>query len=449
MAIAGRWQGVAYKWPKISRKPNNTPPAPIMVVCSGTAGFTRGRSFCQHMLDSERIERIQSVIVCDYNSQTMDEIKRNRVKFKGRTRRASPIAMIFPEQVKQGDGFMLNPLEFKAEFGKISRELDKMVDEALQQSVQKGRDPQVIIEFMGFGGHSLVGLLLHQKLQKAFPTARMFPVIGIPGDQVLRQWMVGVFQEPTGGEGVVLPSWCNEGVYRAYVKALNLEPNEAALFVDNAVDESPNYRLAAGLATIEAAGTDAVKKGSIPEALGGIMFRETPLYPGDRIKKLNMNVVSVSLEQDRGRLRWSQEQEPRYAVKKACWAVANSGSLLNWKDDLYLAPADTNIYISLPIKDNRLAELQKSLTQELEIEGFFEKRKANITIGSSLYQSVPKGELKVTAAALESLSVVPHSLVQTFNEYQPEALIPEEANYRPGSFSENGLPEFEKESAIK
>ena len=426
----------AIKWPKTSRQPNGIPPAPILVVCVGTAGYTRGRNFCQHMLESERIQRIQSVIVCDYNAGTMNDVWGSKVRFRSESK-ASPIAMITPEQQNMDDGFTLNPLLFQDNYGAINRDLDNIVAEAQTESTRKGRDPQVIVEFMGFGGHSIIGVLLHRKLRKAYPAAKMFPVIGIPSDLVLKKWMVYEFEPPTGH--AKLPDFVRNGVYRAYVEGLELRPTEAALFVDNIVDTSPNHRLAAGLATIEAAGTDQIKGGSIPEALGGVVLGPSPVFPGDTIQKLNMNVAKVQMEQDKRKVRWSREQEPTYAIKKACWAVVTGNSLLGGE---YTSAASANIYLSLPVKDERLPALRAAVLEELYVEGFFQDRDANILIGSSRYASVPKDRYEVTAAVLESLSAPPESLAKTFAEYQVAKTLEETHEYSPSeSPSENGATE--------
>ena len=429
------------KWPGISRQPNGIPPAPILVVCVGTAGYTRGRNFCQHMSDSERIQRIQSIIVCDYNSGTMNDVWRSKVRYRGQGRvrgKDATIAMITPQQQNTDDGFTLNPLLFQDNLGAINRDLDNIVAAAQSESTRKGRDPQVILEFMGFGGHSIIGVLLHQKLRAAYPAAKMFPVIGIPSDLVLKQWMVYEFEPPTGN--AVLPSFARNGVYRAYVEGLGLRSTEAALFVDNAVDTSPNHRLSAGLATIEAAGTDQVKGGSIPEALGGVVLRPSPVFPGDTIQKLNMNVARVQLEQDKRKVRWSREQEPTYAIKKACWGVVTGNSLL---DGQYVPATSANIYLSLPFKHANLASLREAVLEELQVEGFFQDRDANILIGSSAYASVPKGRYEVTATVLESLSAPPDSLAKAFAEYQPPPKTPEATvEYTPPAPpSENGVTE--------
>ena len=428
------------KWPKISQRPNGIPPAPILVVCVGTAGYTRGRNFCQHMLASEQIQRIQSVIVCDYNASTMTEVwgsKAVRFKPQGRGKESS-IAMITPEQQNTDDGFTLNPLLFQDNFGAINRDLNKIVTEAQSESTRKGRDPQVILEFMGFGGHSIIGVMLHQKLRAAYPAAKMFPVIGIPDDLVLKKWMVYEFESPTGN--AVLPPWTRNGVYRAYVEGLGLRSTEAALFVDNNVDIPPNRRLSAGLATIEAAGTDQVKGGSIPEALGGVILGPSPVFPGDTIQKLNMNVAQVQLEQDKRKVRWSREQEPTYAIKKACWQVVTGNSLLAGK---YNPTTSINIYLSLPFKHENLGSLREAVLEELRVEGFFQDRDANILIGSSAYESALKGRYEVTATALESLSMPPDSLAKAFADYQAPPETPEVTlEYTPSAPpSENGVTE--------
>ena len=160
-----------------------------------------------------------------------------------------------------------------------------------------------------------------------------------------------------------------------------------------------------------------------------------------------MNVARVQLEQDKRKVRWSREQEPTYAIKKACWGVVTGNSLL---DGQYVPATSANIYLSLPFKHANLSSLREAVLEELQVEGFFQDRDANILIGSSAYASVPKGRYEVTATVLESLSAPPESLAKAFAEYQPPPKTPESSHeYTPSAPpSDNGVAEAQPQEVV-
>ena len=49
--------------------------------------------------------------------------------------------------------------------------------------------PQLVIEFLGFGGHSILGGIIHEKLVAVLPEATFLPVLLLPSDPALQELM--------------------------------------------------------------------------------------------------------------------------------------------------------------------------------------------------------------------------------------------------------------------
>ncbi len=118
----------------------------------------------------------------DYNQSTVDKIKRRLARSKGNYF----TSVHLPLKVRAGDGFLLDPLAFCDMRGAIEEDLDIVVKELQDRANDVGSPPQLIIEFLGFGGHAMVGLILHNKLREAFPDAHLVPVIALPNDPTLQ-----------------------------------------------------------------------------------------------------------------------------------------------------------------------------------------------------------------------------------------------------------------------
>ncbi len=140
-------------------------------------------------------------------------------------------------------------------------------------------------------------------------------------------------REPAHGDPV--DQWMLDGTWNAYQDQLILEKHEDCLVINNAIDTPPNDRLALGLAAIEAARTDAMKGGSLPEAVGGIKH--------DAHGWMGMNVVRKNLPSRRAwvwqfplrqpRLVWNSDDELVLQVKTAIKDSLTQGSLLESKRD--------------------------------------------------------------------------------------------------------------------
>ena len=140
-------------------------------------------------------------------------------------------------------------------------------------------------------------------------------MIALPADEMLHDWMRREVQEPP----MDLPARMRGGTWKAYENYLDLGPYGCALVVDNRIDSAPNDDLALGLTVIEAAGTDPIKRGSLPEALGGILL-EGPGWVG-------MNVVRRVVP---SRKSWNWGFPLRRL--RTIWSISNNGLVVQTKE---------------------------------------------------------------------------------------------------------------------
>ena len=136
-------------------------PAPLLMVSVGTTGVSRVWRFIQRMTDVGQLPRIQSACLYDYNQSIVYKIKRRLARSKGNC--FTDIHR--PLKVRAGDGFLLDLLAFCDMSGAMEEDLDALVKELQERANDVDSPPQLMIEFFGFGGHAVVGLILHKKLR--------------------------------------------------------------------------------------------------------------------------------------------------------------------------------------------------------------------------------------------------------------------------------------------
>ena len=397
--------------------------SPLLSVSVGTAGADRNARFLERMGDAGRLRRVQSALFYDYNENTNSELWQRLRPKKGNGRDGTQVHM--PKAIRTSDGFLLNPYAFGEYLGIINRDMEELLNDIRSQAHAKGQPPQLIVEFLGFGGHANLGLLLHRKIREAFPEARCLPILALPDDPTLQEWMRGELQEPTDTNAV--PDWMRHGTWNSYESHLTMRQHEGCLVVDNAIDSSPNDNLAMGLATIEAAGENAMKSGSLSEAIAGIRINDRGW--------LGMNVVQRVLPSRRTwsfgfpmrRLRpvWGSDDELAVQVKMAVKQCLTRGSLLeSWEDpDMPAAPGvsrnghfpngqasangSTNghaihnshnssaapsappvkgarVYVSVPLPPTLMKTLRSNVMRQLKAEGFEQQfGKVNICFGAA------------------------------------------------------------------
>lgn len=401
--------------------------SPILSFSVGTAGASRNWRFIQRMADAGRLHRIQSAVVYDYNQGTLDMMRRRMANSKGNY----GTSVHLPEKVRAADGFLLNPYAFGEQLGVIVDDMDKMVAKMLKRTHEVGTPPQLIIEFLGFGGHAILGLLLHEKVRHAFPDAYCLPVVALPEDSTLQDWMRGELEQPP--ENVPIQEWMRHGTWKAYEKKLKPRKFEDCLIIDNRLDGPPNDALAMGLATISCAGSDAMKAGSIPEAVGG-MRHEAQGWLGMSVVKRNLparkgwaswfplrrlkavwsaddelpvqikSAIKESLRQggllqmkavtpsSNGSLNGSGQAGPRQAQSVVSQEEVSDNGLQAWPDN----GLGRRIYVAVPVDDVTLRLLEKHILKQLKAENFWDTYpKAHIRFGAARFPERPEDDFEL------------------------------------------------------
>ena len=156
-------------------------PAPIVSVSVGSTGMRRTALWRRKMDALGCAGRIQSVVAYDCNStnvkQWIDSAKASNALTH----------CIVPEYLPFSEGFLRDPNFFIKHYGPIERDLENMVDQIDQKAAEAGVRPQLILEWIGFGGHARITYLLHEMLAERFQGAQFLPVYCIPDDRVLEK----------------------------------------------------------------------------------------------------------------------------------------------------------------------------------------------------------------------------------------------------------------------
>ena len=156
-------------------------PAPIVSVSVGSAGMRRTALWRRKMDNLGCAGRIQSMVAYDCNLTNIQEW------VKAATASGVIDKCIIPSYLPFSEGFLRQPNFFIDHYGPIERDLEIMTDAMEQKASEAGVRPQLILEWIGFGGHARISYLFHEMLTERFPGARILPVYCIPDDRVLEQ----------------------------------------------------------------------------------------------------------------------------------------------------------------------------------------------------------------------------------------------------------------------
>ena len=417
------------------------PMPPILSVSVGTAGASRNWRFLQRMTHAGRRDRVGSAIICDYNHGT-----KRRMEDRNKGKHVDQRVML-PETIPTADGFLLNPYEFGKHLGDVGDGLKGLVDQVHEQAQNSNSQPQLILEFLGFGGHAIVGLMMHRMLRERFPGARCLPVVALPANEMLHDWMRRQVQDPP--PETTLPDWMLGGTWEAYEAGMDLGPYGCCLVVDNRIDAPPNDDLALGLAVIETAGTDPIKRGSLPEALGGILL-EGPGWVGMNVVRRvvpSRKAWTWGIPIKRRRPVWGGSNNDLVVqTKEAIKECIRGGSLLERPDGMgsedplagmanngngnhslgvnsngyYAAGGNGNsngnghhasvangngyyhqsapvqqplVYVTIPVPTNTVRDVVRSVTRQLKTEGFYDRhQEIDICFGSANFPDLPDAD---------------------------------------------------------
>ena len=331
-------------------------PANIVVAGMGTAGGRRALMFLQRMSELSALRRIQSAVFYDCNEITISHITRYLSKFLGKSRQGTGIQIIFPNYVPLPNGFMRDPRIFQEYSGPVERDMDNVVSQIMAQSDRSGHSPDIIIEFMGFAGHSVLGGHLHGKLRNTFPSAIILPVMMLPTDHVCEEWTRRYIWEQ----------------YESLLEGSNCLVTTQS----SSVSGEDDLRLATGLAGIEMADFEEEETSDSP--LAGACRRLIPASSG----WLGMGIVKRSMPVT-NRFRWLRfpprwqqyaaigpEDETYMSLGHAIWSTFDPSAQM--AAGVNTSPnAPQEVVVSLPIHPDALEPMALEAAEVLDRSGIF------------------------------------------------------------------------------
>ena len=155
--------------------------APIVSVSVGTTGLNRAWMYHQRMRAMGCADRIQSMLIYDCNLVNIGHL-RDRAQAQGVADK-----IVIPEYLPFAEGFLRRVDQYKRHYGAIERDMEMMVEKAENLSLMAGTEPQVILEWIGFGGHAMLSYMFHDIMAKRFPEARILPIVCFPDDRGMQQ----------------------------------------------------------------------------------------------------------------------------------------------------------------------------------------------------------------------------------------------------------------------
>jgi hypothetical protein len=340
-------------------------PAPLVSFSVGTAGTNRNWGWGIRMGEAGRMDRLQCMVCYDCNQVTVDNIKA-----RARSMRGAPGPSVFvPEYLPKVDGFLRDPYSFEQYFGLIDRDLDRIVDGMKRRAEVVGAPPQLIVEFLGFGGHSIIGAIIHKKLYDSFPGATFLPVLLIPKEHALEEWM-------------------RQGTWDQYEKYLQ---GQTVLITDNRAGNPGELdnRLSVGLASIECAAYSDPQSGSLAETVASL----APFSSG-------WFGMSVSQRKLPATAQWEWKQFPpgwqmrmikgranelAWEVRSALWECLTPQTQLARHEPPSPA-APQRVVATLPLEADELQEVKEDVMDQLRREGYFEQHpNLNLSFGSARF----------------------------------------------------------------
>lgn len=209
------------------------------------------------------------------------------------------------------------------------------------------------MEFLGFGGHAILGGIGHNKLRTALPEATFLPVMLIPNDPALWELM-------------------RRETWYEYEKHL---AGTTVLITDNRVGEPADVddRLAVGLASIESAAHSDPTSGTLAEAVASLAPHSSGWLGMSVVRRRlpSQNSWGLHLPLRRRTLVWGRDNELAWQAKKAIQDSLRPEAQLARHE----SPGDDvlqRVVVALPLRQEELDDFKQNVIGQLQAEGFFQ-----------------------------------------------------------------------------
>ena len=325
-------------WTGLARSKDDRIPAPIASVAVGTAGLKRARKWLNAMYACGCGDRVQSVVLYDCNRTSIEQWEQTQ------SPRTKDIA-VTPGYLPLSEGFLRNNRAFEEHRVQIERDLEQMVERMTELSHAAGTYPQLIIEWVGFGGHARLSYLMHEIVQRQFPSATYLPIFCLPDEKLLEQSM-------------------REGVWE---QAMAVHGKRTSILTDNATAhdvEILDTRLGIALAAVEAAYKASPEVGTLAELAGMMSMADCP-WLGVAERNLPIRVENNELVTGR-------DESTLHDIKGMVWSIAGEegGDFSLAKHSPHDRRTAQRIYVSIPVSRDAILEVRADLLDQLRREDF-------------------------------------------------------------------------------
>jgi hypothetical protein len=359
---------------EIVRSREGVPP-PIVSVAVGTAGYKRSWKWAQRMGEAGVLDRVQSLLMYDCNQGTKDSIIRESAAMRGRGTLAD-LPVVVPGYIPKVDGFLRDPNAYKDFYGRIDRDMENMVNAVNRRADEIGSPPQLILEWVGFGGHAKLAGILHNKLVEQFPEALFLPIVLLPEEHALKENMRretwGAYEETMGVRQIRS---------NGRVEARSGFP---ALLTDNNINRGRDFErldnlLAVGLASMESGMQFQSDSGSLAETVASFADYSNGWF-GMRVasRRLETAVVRqrsrlfgpmrgrelVVVDDDSGRLGDD--------IKRGIWDILDPTKETAQLANHSFVETDSvmRMVITLPVDRDGVRKIEEDVTNQLVREDF-------------------------------------------------------------------------------
>ena len=227
--------------------------SPYIGVAVGTAQVNKLLHVVERFGDVGLRDRFQSVLLYDVNQDTMDRIRGKASFSKGGD--SKEMQVYTPTYIPTDTGFNRDPYAYKKYFGGLSTDFNSLIDEMKDRSEALESPPQMVMMFMGFGSHSLLGWEVYGQIRKAFPQALVLIFLTTPRDPMIRRQAAKVWGE------------YSQNIRRTDSKTVFWPIDDFLAQDDPKIND---HKLAALLATIEQAGATDSTAGTLVDAVNGL-----------------------------------------------------------------------------------------------------------------------------------------------------------------------------------
>lgn len=158
--------------------------SPYIFISVGTAPVNKALNVMERTGDVGLTNRFQSAMLYDINDDTTARIKRlgKAVGPNG----GKETKIFIPSYIPSGTGFNRDEHGYEDSGQGLKDDYTRILYQMKERSEQLECPPQMIIMFMGFGSHGLLGWDIYQQARRTFPRAVFLVVVTIPDDPMVR-----------------------------------------------------------------------------------------------------------------------------------------------------------------------------------------------------------------------------------------------------------------------